>query len=188
MPGGVLKHGDLALKRDCVEHILSPRAPMALIIGASCRSLSGLSEHAWDHIPISSQNSGMTGGVLKHGDLALKRDCVEHILSPRAPMALIIGASCSSHSGRSEHTGVHMSISRQNSGMPGGVLKHGNLALTRDFVEHILSPRAPMALTIGASCRSLSGLSEHVWDHMSISRHKKKCIDTHIYMRTYGFD
>jgi len=124
-------------------------------------------------MPISSQNSGMPGGVLKHGDLALKRDCVEHILSPRAPMALIISASCSSQSGRSEHTWVHIPISRQNSGMPGGVLKYGDLALTRDCVEHILSPRAPMALTIDASGRSQSG---------------KKCIDAHIYMRTYGFD
>jgi len=92
-PRGVLKHGDLALKRDCVEHILSPRAPMALILGASCSSQSGLSEHVWVHMPISRQNSGMPGGVLKHSDLALTRDCVEHILSTRTPMALIIGAS-----------------------------------------------------------------------------------------------
>ena len=103
-------------------------------------------------------------------------------------MALIIGASCSSHSGRSEHTWVHIPISRQNSGMSGWVLKHGDLALTRDCVEHILSPQTPMALTIGASGRSQSGLSEHVWVHISISRHKKKCIDTHVYMRTYGSD
>jgi len=186
MSGGVLKHGDLPLKRDCVEHILSPRAPMALIIGASCRSQSGLSEYAWIHMSISRQNSGMPGGVLNHGDLTLKRDCVEDILSPRVPMALIIGASCISLSGRSEYMWVHIPISRQNSGMSGGVLQHGDLTLTRDCVEYILSPRAPMALTVGASVRSQSGLSEHVWVHMSISRNKKKCIDTHIYMRTYG--
>jgi len=127
---------------------------MALIIGASCSSQSGLSELTWVHMSVSRQNSGMPGGVLKHGDLTLKRNCVEHILSPRAPMALIIGASCRSQSGLSEHTWVHMSISRRNSGMPGGVLKHGDLTLVRDCVEHILSPRAPMALIIGASCRS----------------------------------
>ena len=69
-----------------------------------------------------------------------------------------------------------------------GVLKHGDLTLTRDCVEHILSPQAPMALTIGASDRSQSGHSEHVLVHMSISRHNKKFIDTHVYMRTYGFD
>ena len=112
-------------------------------------------------MPISSQNSGIPGGVLKHGDLALTRDCVEHILSPRAPMALIIGASCSSQSGLSEHTWVHMPISRQNSGMAGGVLNQGDLVLKRDCVDHILSPRVPMALIIGASCSSQSGLSEH---------------------------
>ena len=100
---------------------------MALIFGACSSSQSGLSEHAWVHMPISRQNSGMSGGVLKHGDLALTRDCVEHILSPRAPMALIIGASCNSQSGLSEHKWVHMPISRQNSGMPRGVLKHGDL-------------------------------------------------------------
>jgi len=85
-----------------------PHALMALIIGASCSSQSGLSEHMWVHIPISRQNSGMPGGVLKHGDLALKRDCVEHILF----MALIIGAYCSLQSGLSEHVWVHMPISR----------------------------------------------------------------------------
>ena len=57
IPGGVLKHGNSALTRDCVEHILSPRAPMAMIIGASCSSQSGLCEHAWVHMPISRQNS-----------------------------------------------------------------------------------------------------------------------------------
>jgi len=107
---------------------------MALIIGASCTSQSGLSEHTWVHMSSSRQNSGMPGGVLKHGDLVLKRDCVEHILSPRAPVALIIGASCSSQSGLSEHTWVHVPISRQNSGMPGGVLKHSDLVLKRDCV------------------------------------------------------
>jgi len=153
---------------------------MALIIGASCSSQSELSEHTWVHVPISRQNSGMPGGVLKHGDLALKRDCVEHILSPRAPVALIIGAPGRSQSELSEHTWVHMAISRQNSGMPGGVLKHGDLSLTRDCVDHILSPRAPMALIIGAFGRSQSGLSEHVWVRMSISRHK-----TQMYQYTY---
>jgi len=111
-PWGVLKHGDVVLTRDCVDHILSPQAPMALIFGASSSSQSGLSEHAWVHTPISRQNSGMTGGVLKHGDLAFTRDCVEYILSPRVPMTLIIGASCSSQSGLSEHARVHLSISR----------------------------------------------------------------------------
>ena len=110
----------MALKRDCVEHILSPRALMALIIGASCNSQSRLSEHAWVHMPISRQNSGMPRGVLKLGDLALTRDCVQHILFPRALMALIIGASCNSHSGFSEHAWVHIPISRQNSDMPRG--------------------------------------------------------------------
>ena len=56
-------------------------------------------------------------------------------------MALIIGASWSLQSKLSEHTWVHIPISRQNSGMPGGVLKHGDLVLTRDYVEHILSPQ-----------------------------------------------
>jgi len=62
----------------------------------------------------------------------------------------------------------------------GGVLKHGDLTLVRDCVEHILCPRSPMALIIGASGRSQSGLSEHVWVHMSISRHK-----TQMYSYTY---
>jgi len=99
-------------------------------------------------------------------------------------MALIIGASCSSQSGLSVHAWVHMSISRQNSGMPGGVLKHGDLALKRDCVEYILSPRAPMALIIGASCSSQSGLSEHAWVHVPISRHKPQMY-SHTYIHAY---
>jgi len=177
---GEPKNGVLILNRDWIKHRLPPCAPMALIICASCSSQPGLSEHMWVHRFNSRQNPGVTGGEPKHGNLALKRDCVEHILSPRAPMALILGASCRSQSGLSEDVWDHMPISRQNSGMPGGVLKHGDLVLKRDCVEHILSPRAPMALIIGASGRSQSGLSEHVWVHMSISRHK-----TQMYSYTY---
>ena len=130
-------------------------------------------------MPISRQNSGMAGRVLKQGDLVLKRDCVDHILSPQSPMALIIGASCSSQSGLSEHMWSYIPISRQNSGMTGGVLKHGDLTLVRDCVC-VFFPRSPMALIIGASGRSQSGLSEYVWVHMSISRHK-----TQMYSYTY---
>jgi len=162
----------LTLTRDCVEHMLSPRSPMALIIGASSSSQSGLCEHEWGHVSISRQNSGRPGGVLQHGDVVLTRDCVDHILSPRAPMALIFGASSSSQSGLSEHAWVHTPISRQNSGMPGGVLRYSDLALTRDCVEYILSPPVPMALIIGASCGLQSGVSKYAWVHMSISRHK----------------
>ena len=82
MTGGEPKNGVLVLNRDRIGHILPPRAPMALIIGASCSSQSGLSEHARVHMPISNQISGMSGGVLKHGNLALTRDCVG-IYSPQ---------------------------------------------------------------------------------------------------------
>jgi len=126
----------------------------------------------------------VTGGEPKNGVLTLKHHRIEHILPPHALMALIIGASCSSQSGLSEHVWVHMSISRQNSGMPGGVLKHGDLDLKRDCVEHILSPRAPMALIIGASCRLQSGLSEHAWVHTPISRHKPQMY-SYTYIHAY---
>jgi len=53
---------------------------MALIIGISCSSQPGLSEDAWVHVLISRQNSTVTRGVLKNGDLALKHHRIEHIL------------------------------------------------------------------------------------------------------------
>jgi len=58
-------------------------------------SENGLSKGAWFYMFISRQNTAVTRGVLRNGDLALKRHHIEHILSPRALMALIIGASCS---------------------------------------------------------------------------------------------
>ena len=88
-------------------HILPPHAPMAPIVGASCSSQSGLSEHTWVRRFNSRQKPGVTGGEPKNGVLVLNRDRIGHILPPHAQMALIIGASCSSHPGLSEHTWVH---------------------------------------------------------------------------------
>jgi len=59
------------------------------------------------------QNPGVAG----NGDLALKRDRVGHILHPRASMALIICAPCTSQPRLSECAWVHMSNSRQNPGV-----------------------------------------------------------------------
>jgi len=67
---------------------------MAPIIGASCNPQPGPSENVWVHLSIFRQNSTVTRGVLKNGDLALKRHGIKHILSPRAPMTLTIGAPC----------------------------------------------------------------------------------------------
>jgi len=53
------------VKRHRIEHILSPRAPMALIVSASCSSQPGLSENVWVHVSISRQNSTGTGGCSK---------------------------------------------------------------------------------------------------------------------------
>jgi len=41
------KWDDLTLKRHSFDHILPPRTLMALIIGATCSSPPGLSEHPW---------------------------------------------------------------------------------------------------------------------------------------------
>jgi len=78
-------------------------------------------------------------------------------------MALNIGASSDLQPVLSEHAGVHKLIFRQNSGMPGGVLKHGDLTFKRHRIEHILSPRVPMALNIGAFCSLQPRLSNHNW-------------------------
>ena len=130
---------------------------MALIIGAFCSSQHRLSNHTWVQLSNSRENSGMPGRVPQNGDLALKRHCIEHILSPRAPMALIIGAFCSSQPVLSKLAWVHLSNFRQYYSMPGGVLKHGDLTLKRHSIEHIHPPRARMALIIGVTCSSQPG-------------------------------
>jgi len=84
---------------------------MALIISAFGSLQPVLSEHVWDHTSNFRQNSGMPGGVLKHGDLTLKRHRIEHILPTRAPMALIIGVTCSSRPGRFGYKSVYMANS-----------------------------------------------------------------------------
>jgi len=89
---GVFKNGDSALKRHRIEHIFPPRAPMTLIIGAPCSLQPRLSDHMWFHLSNSCQNPGVAGGVPENGKLTIKRHRIEHILPPRAPMALIIGS------------------------------------------------------------------------------------------------
>ena len=90
------KWGVLTLKQHWIGHIRLQRAPMELIIGASCSSRPGLSEHMWVYRFKSRQNPGVTGGEPENSVLILNRDWIEHILPPCAPMELIIGASCSS--------------------------------------------------------------------------------------------
>ena len=101
---------------------------------------------------------GVTGGDPENGVLVLNHDRIGHILPPHAPMALIIGVSCNSQPVLSEHTWVRRFNSRQKPGVTGGDPKNGVLVLNRDRIEHILPPHAPMALIIGASCSSQSGL------------------------------
>ena len=69
---------------------------MALIIGASCSSQPGISEHMWVRRFNFRRNPGVTGGEPKNSVLVLNRDRIELRLPPWAPMALIIGASYSS--------------------------------------------------------------------------------------------
>jgi len=45
----------------------------------------------WVHLSNSRQNPGVAGGVPENGEFTIKRHCIEHILPPRALMALIIG-------------------------------------------------------------------------------------------------
>jgi len=102
---------------------------MKLIIGTSCSSRPGLSEHAWVHRFNSRQKSGVTGGEPKNGVLILNRDWIEYRLPPRAPMALIICVSCSSQPGLSDHMWVHRSNFRQNPGVTGEEPKNGVLPM-----------------------------------------------------------
>ena len=97
-----------------------PTTLIALIIGAFCSLQPRLSNHNWVQLSNFSENSGMPGGVPPNGDLTHKHHCIEHILSPRAPMALSIGAFGSSQPVLSEHVWVHMLISVKILVCPGG--------------------------------------------------------------------
>ena len=108
---------------------------MALIIGASCSSQSGLSEHMWVRRFNSHQKPGVTGGEPKNGVLVLNRDRIGHILPPNPPMALIIGASCSLQPGLSEHMWVYNFNSRQKPGVTGGEPKNGVLTRKTAFAN-----------------------------------------------------
>jgi len=89
--GGAQKRR-LAFKRHRIEHILPPRALMTLIIGAPCSLQPRLSDHLWVHLSNSCQNPGVAGGVPENGEFTIKHHRIENILTPRAPMALIIGS------------------------------------------------------------------------------------------------
>jgi len=104
---------------------------MALIIGASCSSQPGLSEHMWVRRLNSHQKPSVIGGEPKNSVSTLNRDRIGHILPPHALMALIIGASCSSQPGLSEHMWVHRFNSHQKPGVTGGEPKNGVLTLER---------------------------------------------------------
>jgi len=149
-----------------------PRALMTLIIGAPCSLQPRPSDHMWIHMSNSYQNPGVAGGVPENGELTIKRHRIEHILPPRAPMALIIGVPCSSQSELFGYTRVIRLVPTKNS------VWSEECAKTQIWTHYVMEsgiyfpPELRWPWINAASCSSQPGLSGHTCVHMANSHQK----------------